>query len=415
MSRAIIIGAGIGGLSAALALGEEGWEVAVFEAVGTLKPLGVGINLLPHGARVLHGLGLGNHLDATGIRTRAIEYRTKFGHVITSDPRGVEAGFDHPQYSIHRGDLQRLLLDAVVARFGADAVRTGCRLRDFDQRPDGVVARFATRDGGVMTAEGDILVGADGFHSVVRAQLLPNAGAAQSEGVTMWRGACAFPPVGDGRTMFIAGDHDVKAVVYPISESLRRSGRSLVNWVAEVRHGRPGAASDADWTKTGSRDFIERFRDFEMADIDLVGLFEATDDILEYPMIDREPLPQWSFGRVTLLGDAAHSMYPIGANGSSQAILDAEALAAALRSEPVVDALRAYDAERRPVTTRVVLANRKAGPEEVLDIAAARIKSRDDRLEDLISPEEVEAVARRYRRIAGFRKSQEASLPANAP
>src|SRR5690606_10923985 len=161
-----------------------------------------------------------------------------------------------------------------MERIGRDTVHTGHRLVSFEQVSSGAVAHFETPDGDSVSAQGDILIGADGFHSTVRAGLLPDAGHAHSEGVTMWRGACEFDQLGDGRTMFIAGDHDVKTVVYPVSETRRKSGRALMNWVAEVRHGHPGAASDADWTKTGSRDFVERFRDFEMPDIDLVRLFE---------------------------------------------------------------------------------------------------------------------------------------------
>jgi len=250
-----IAGAGIGGLSAGLCLHEQGFEVQIFEAVETLQPLGVGINLMPHASGVLHGLGLGDALDEMAIRTRAIEYRTRFGHLIQSDPRSVEAGFEFPQYSIHRGDLQFLLLNTLRARAGQDVIITARPVVGFSQSGNGVTAQFA--DGSVY--DGDLLIGADGFRSKVRHQLHPEEGPAHYEGTMMWRGANLQAPFADGRTMFIAGDHGVKFVCYPISGRAARQGRALVNWVAEVRQDQPRAAEEADWTREGGRDFIAEF------------------------------------------------------------------------------------------------------------------------------------------------------------
>lgn len=398
--RIAIAGAGIGGLAAALCLHRSGFDVQVFEAVSTLQPLGVGINLMPHSAGVLHGLGLGDALDEMAIRTRCIEYRTRFGHLIQSDPRSVEAGFAFPQYSIHRGELQFLLLDQVRARVGDAAVLTGKGVTGFVDTGDGVTVTFA--DGSTTTA--DLLIGADGFRSNVRRQLHPDEGPAHYEGTMMWRGAHLQAPVGDGRTMFIAGDHNVKFVCYPISARAARDGKALVNWVAEVRHDQPRAADTADWTAEGSRDFIADFDGFRMPDVDIQALLRATEKVTQYPMIDRDPLPWWTRGRVTLLGDAAHPMYPMGANGASQAILDADVLARALEETPGPEGLLAYEAVRRPITTNVVLTNRRSGPERVLDIAAARVTGPEDRIEDLISPAELEEVASSYRQVAGFLK-----------
>jgi 2-polyprenyl-6-methoxyphenol hydroxylase-like FAD-dependent oxidoreductase len=398
-----IAGAGIGGLTAALCLHERGHDVRVFEAVESLHPLGVGINVMPHASGVLHGLGFGGALDEIAIRTRAIEYRTRFGHLIQSDPRSVEAGFDHPQYSVHRGELQFLLLDAVHSRLGAEAVTTNRAVSGFDQDAASVQVNFG--DGTNISA--DLLIGADGFRSSVRRQLHPTEGPAHYEGTMMWRGARLQAPFADGRTMFIAGDHNVKFVCYPISGRAARDGKALVNWVAELRHDQPRAAEEADWTREGGRDFIARFSGFHMPDIDITALVTNTEKITQYPMIDRDPLPWWTQGRVTLLGDAAHPMYPIGANGASQAILDARALADALgqgAGQGGPQGLLAYEAARRPVTTGVVLNNRQAGPERVLDIAAARVKGPGDRIEDLISQAELEAVAENYRQLAGFVK-----------
>ena len=407
--KAIIAGAGIGGLTAALALQRIGWQVQVAEAVPELRPLGVGINLLPHGSAVLHELGLGMRLARLGVRPRAVEYRTRFGQLIAADPRGIEAGFATPQYSIHRGALQFMLLEAAMERLGPQAVRSGLRLTGFEEADDRVTACFATAEGGSERLQGDILVGADGFHSAVRAQLYPGEEQAHYEGVMMFRGAHEQAPFGDGRTMFIAGNHDVKFVCYPISEEARRRDRALLNWVAELRHDSPRPLHPGDWSRRGSRDFIPRFRDFGIDFLDITALMEATEEIFEFPMIDRDPLPRWSFGRVTLLGDAAHPMYPIGANGASQAILDAAALAEALGAcDDAAAGLAGYEAARLQPANAVVLANRQSGPERVLDIADARVSGPDDRIEDLISPAELEEVARSYRALAGFRRRDEA-------
>ncbi len=393
-----IAGAGIGGLTAALCLHGKGFEVEVFEAVETLQPLGVGINVMPHASGILHRLGLGDRLDDVAIRTRAIEYRTRFGHLIQSDPRSVEAGFDYPQYSVHRGELQFMLLDAVQSRIGAGAVALGKVVAGFAQDEHGVRASFA--DG--ASAHCDLLIGADGFRSKVRQQLHSQEGPAHYEGTMMWRGANLQSAFADGQTMFIAGDHNVKFVCYPISGRAARDGNALVNWVAEVRHDQPRAADEADWTREGDRDFIASFLDFQMPDIDIAQLLRNTQKITQYPMIDRDPLPWWTQGRVSLLGDAAHPMYPIGANGASQAILDAHVLAESLTDRNGPEGLLAYEAIRRPITTNVVLNNRKSGPERVLDIAAARVKGPEDRIEDLISAAELEEVAASYRQVAGF-------------
>ncbi|WP_374302864.1 flavin-dependent oxidoreductase [Ferrovibrio sp.] len=399
--KIVIAGAGIGGLTAALCLQRKGFDVQILEQVCEIRPLGVGINVMPHAAGVLHRLGLGPALDDIAIRTRCIEYRTRFGHLIQSDPRSVEYGFEYPQYSVHRGELQFLLLDAVRQRIGGDAVIAGKGVAGFRQHAGGVTV---TCDDGTA-CDAALLIGADGFHSRLRRQLHPDEGPAHYEGTMMWRGANLQARLGDGRTMFIAGDHDVKFVCYPISGRADREGRSLVNWVAEVRRDQPRAAETADWTAEGGRDFIAAFAGFLMPDIDVMKLLRETAHITQYPMIDRDPLPFWTKGRVTLLGDAAHPMYPIGANGASQAIMDAEALADALERHSATTAgLAAYEDVRRPVTSRVVLTNRQSGPEKVLDIAAARVKGPQDRIEDLITPEELEAVAAGYRDIAGFQR-----------
>lgn len=395
-----IAGAGIGGLTTALCLHEMGFTVKVFETVGTIRPLGVGINLMPHASEVLHRLGLAEVLQAVAVRTRCIEYRTKYGHLIQSDPRNVAAGFSAPQYSIHRGDLQMILLDAVRERLGARAVEAGKSVTGFSQTSSGVTVQF--EDGGTYVC--DLLVGADGLHSNVRRQLHPKEAPINYEGTMMFRGAVEMKPIGDGKTMVIAGNHDVKFVTYPISEKARKQGRALTNWVAEVRNERPRHIFDADWTREGSRDFIQSFKDFKMNDMDVVDILEKTAKVTEFPMVDRDPVSFWTSGRVTLLGDAAHPMYPIGANGASQAILDGRCLADRLAANPGPQGQQDYEAIRLPATTNIVLSNRQSGPERVLDIAAARVTGPYDRIEDLITREELEEVAASYRNVAGFQR-----------
>lgn len=395
-----IAGAGIGGLTTALCLHEMGFQVKVFEAVGTIRPLGVGINLMPHASEVLHRLGLAEVLHAVAVRTRCIEYRTKYGHLIQSDPRNVAAGFSAPQYSIHRGDLQMILLDAARERLGAQTVEAGKSVAGFSQTSSGVTVQFD--DGGTYVC--DLLIGADGLHSNVRRQLHPHEGPINYEGTMMFRGALEMDPIGDGRTMVIAGNHDVKFVTYPISEKARKQGRALTNWVAEVRNSQPRHIYDADWTREGSRDFIQSFKDFQMNDMDVVDILEKTEHVTEFPMVDRDPLSIWTSGRVTLLGDAAHPMYPIGANGASQAILDGRCLADRLAANPGPQGLQDYEEMRLPVTTNIVLSNRQSGPERVLDIAAARVTGPHDRIEDLITREELDEVAASYRNVAGFQR-----------
>ena len=402
--KAVIAGAGIGGLTAALKLHGIGWDVEVYESVREIRPLGVGINLLPHGTLELVSLGLAHELAATGVETRALEFYSRHGRLILSDPRGIAAGFPVPQYSIHRGELQMLLLDAFTARAGAGRVHTGCRFSGYREDAGQVTARFTDPDTRETVAEAgaDVLIGADGIHSAVRAQFYPAEGPPVFAGIMMWRGAHEQAPFADGRTWFIAGYGDLKCVVYPISAGAAVRERSLINWVAEIRISGAKPLNPGDWNRRGDRDFIESFTGFSLDYLDIVDLFRATGAVYEYPMIDRDPVPRWSFGRVTLLGDAAHPMYPVGANGATQAILDAACLAEELAARPPVEALLAYQEKRLPATRDVVLSNRARGPEMVLDLVEQRASGPEDRIEDLITPDELREITLNYRRTAGF-------------
>ncbi|MFO1056885.1 MAG: flavin-dependent oxidoreductase [Dongiaceae bacterium] len=405
--RALVAGAGIGGLTLALKLAARGIQATLFESARELTELGVGINLLPHGARELIGLGLGAALAGTGIPTRELRYLTRFGRSIHADPRGEAAGFRWPQYSIHRGRLQALLAAAVRERLGEGAIRLGHHLAEYAETGEGIEARLVDRASGAERgrARGDLLVGCDGVRSTLRRHFYAAEGPPLFAGTMMWRGAVEAGPFLDGRTMVMAGHWDQKAVIYPISAEAARRGRALINWVAELRIAEPQPWRAADWQRRGDKEEVLRhFDDWRFPFLDFPALIAATETIFEYPMVDRDPLPRWSFGRATLLGDAAHPMYPIGSNGASQAILDAEALAAALATSggDVPAALARYEAERRPATTAVILSNRQFGPERVLLLAHERSGGRDVEVAGLISPAELEAITQDYRRLAGF-------------
>jgi 2-polyprenyl-6-methoxyphenol hydroxylase-like FAD-dependent oxidoreductase len=407
MTRALIVGGGIGGLTTALWLQGVGVEVTIFEAVPDMQPLGVGINLLPHATKVLHQLGLLDRLEATAILTRELRYHSKDGKTIWVEPRGRYAGYQTPQYSIHRGRLQMLLLAAVKERLGAQSVLTDHRLVGFEQsEANGVVAHFARAQTGsaVVSVRGDILIGADGLHSAVRSHFYPHEGPPQFSGQMLWRGAVETEPFMGGDTMVMIGANDLKAVIYPIGREAVDRGRSLVNWVAERRLGKDSLRGQESWNKRGDKaEFAPYFHDWRFPWLDVPKLFAETREVFEFPMVDRDPVPQWSFGRVTLLGDAAHAMYPNGSNGGSQAIVDAEALAAAVSSTgDVAASLRAYEQTRIGPTTKLVLDNRQTGPERVLQMVDERCSGTCGEVHSCVPQAELQAVAQAYKRLAGF-------------
>ena len=404
--RVTVVGGGIGGLTAALSLGAAGIEVRVLEAARRLEPLGVGINLLPPAVRELVELGLGAALAGVGIPTAELVYHDRFGSRIWSEPRGVGAGYRWPQYSIHRGDLQMLLVAAVRERLGGDAVRTGTVFEGFRQDGDEVHLELRDRSTGSRSAmSSDVLVGADGIHSAVRRQLHPEEGPPVWNGIQMWRGVTETDPFLSGRSMIMAGSNShAKFVAYPISRAAEDRGRAAVNWVAEVRLPPGGLLESGDWNRRGRvAEVLPHFASWRFEWLDIPALITGAPAVFEYPMVDRDPLPSWSAGRVTLLGDAAHPMYPIGSNGASQAVIDGRVLAWELaRHEHPVQALAAYDAARREATAALVLANRQMGPEKVLRIVSERAPDGFDSVEDVMSAAELAAIARDYKLTAGF-------------
>lgn len=402
----LIAGAGIGGLTAALMLHQRGIRAQVVEQAATVREVGVGINTLPHSIAELADLGLLPRLDEVGLRTRELRYLTRTGQEVWRELRGMHAGHEHPQFSIHRGRLQKVLYDAVIDRMGPEAVLTGLRLSGFVQDEGGVTAHFTdARDGcASSTLRGEVLICADGIHSVGRRQFYPDEGPPSWPGVVMWRGATEWPVWEDGQTMAIAGGLGGKLVLYPIAPA--KDGTQLMNWVVNIRMADPSVQPPPpeSWSKTAPLARVLPYaKRFHVPGMDLEALVRGSGAIYEYPMADRDPLPRWTHGRVTLLGDAAHPMYPVGSNGSAQAILDARCLADLLaRSEHPREALYRYELERLPKTAEVVRTNRIGGPERVIDEVEKRSPAGFDDVDKVLSFAEREAIVKGYAKMAGF-------------
>jgi len=408
--KVIIAGGGVGGLVTALMLHARGIECEIFEQSDAIRELGVGINTLPHAIKELAELGLLDRLDAVAIRTYELFYTNRFGQEIWREPRGLDAGYELPQFSIHRGRLQGVIYQAVRARLGESRIHLNCRLGSFTEDDGGVTAYFFDRNGTHRhTARGDVLVGADGIHSVVREKLFPKEGPPRWNGAMLWRGAIDWPAFLTGRSMVVAGGLLAKLVIYPIAEG-SRPDRRLTNWavVGRVTDGPKAAPHKQDWSRPGRfEDLMPHLQRFRIPYIDARALIEATGEFWEYPMCDRDPLPRWSHGRVTLLGDAAHPMYPVGSNGASQAILDARCLADRLKdADHAVHALWLYEQTRLPATAEVVRMNRQGGPEGVIDAVEARAPEGFSHIDDVLSFEQRKAIVRGYASAAGYAREQ---------
>jgi len=413
--KVIVVGGGIGGLSLALSLHQAGIAVRVYEAVGELSPLGVGINLQPTAVRELTELGLADALARTGIATQRLSYFNKLGQLVWSEPRGVAAGYRWPQFSIHRGQLQMLLLRAVSERVGRDNVRNGLRLVSFAQDRDRVTATFEGGEGTAVTDSADILVGADGIHSTVRRALYRNEGEPRFAQQLLWRGAIDAEPFLGGATMIIAGHFNQRIVVYPMARA-DKDGHLLTNWVCQMAIADRSPPRE-DWNRRVDKDrVLAAFAGWRLPWLDMPALIRNTPDIYEFPLVDRDPVQAWSFGRVTLMGDAAHPMHPTGSQAGSQAIVDARALTAALlaTAEPI-EALARYDAERRPAMNEVTLRNRRFGPEAAMQLAEERAPDGFERIEDVVSRQELEAAVASFSSAAGLDAALVNSRPSFVP
>jgi 2-polyprenyl-6-methoxyphenol hydroxylase-like FAD-dependent oxidoreductase len=410
----LIAGGGIGGLTAALALQARGHQVTVCEATTTLKPLGVGINLLPHAVAVLDSLSLLPELRRMAIETSALVFANRHGQEIYRDVRGLAGGYSHPQLSIHRGELQLMLWAEAQARLGAERVQSGRRVTGARLDGQHVVAQIQQADGTSSELRADLLIAADGIHSALRRQFYPDEGAPRWNGMMMWRGTSLARTFLDGRTMVQAGHRRAKFVVYPIAPPTA-DGSQLINWICDRRLREDGiggglaAPSREDWSKPGSLDdLLPTFGGWHFDWLDVPAMIRGATQLLEYPMVDRDPLPRWRHGRITLLGDAAHPMYPIGSNGATQAILDAQCIAEALDGSgvKVEEALAAYEAQRRPLCAKIVDMNRQEGLDAILDMVEERAPQGFERLADVIDPAEVDAFVKRYKAAAGHQQRQ---------
>jgi 2-polyprenyl-6-methoxyphenol hydroxylase-like FAD-dependent oxidoreductase len=401
MGDILIVGGGIGGLVLALELHRRNIPCRVFESAPEIRAVGVGINLLPHATRVLAELGLQDELAKVAVETKEAAFFNRFGQLIYREPLGRAAGYAWPQFSIHRGDLQAVLFDAVRARLGAERLQLGFHCEGFEQDGTSVALKFK----GQGTLKGAAAIACDGIHSVIRKQLYADEGEPRYSGVNMWRGVTRWPPILSGASMVRAGWlKGGKLVHYPIRNNVDAQGRQLVNWLWEIE---TPEYKRWDWNRAARvEDFIAGVENWKFDWLDVPAFFRAAEVVLEYPMVDKDPLPAWSFGRVTLLGDAAHPMYPRGSNGAGQAILDAQCLASRLgESHDIAAALKAYEGERLRPTAEVVLANRRIPPDAILREIFERTGDRPfRRIDEVISPQELKAISDRYKSIARYDK-----------
>ncbi|OBY25363.1 flavin-dependent oxidoreductase [Leisingera sp. JC1] len=409
----LIAGGGIAGLTLGLTLHQIGVPFRIFEAARELKPMGVGINLQPNAVRELFDLGLEAELDAIGVRTRQLGFYSKLGKTIWEEPRGLGAGYAWPQYSVHRGELQMMLHRTLVQRAGPGCVETGARAAGFENTEDGAALLLA--DG--RRIGGSLVVAADGIHSALRAQMVPDEGAPIWNGRILWRATTRAPAFKGGAAMAMIGHDHLRLVAYPIS-SPDADGRVTMNWIAEKSFDPSAPWRKEDWNRPADiTEFLPDFEDWRFDWIDVPALIRGAEAVYEYPMVDRNPLARWTYGHVTLMGDAAHPTYPVGSNGASQAIVDARVIGAKLLAQGVTAAaLEAYEAEVRPVTTAVGLANRAGGgPDGVLQRVEDLCGGGFADITEVIPHAELAAHAAKYKSIAGFSIEELNARPATIP
>lgn len=396
----LIAGGGIAGLTLGLTLHQIGVPFHIYEATAEIKPMGVGINLQPNAVRELLDLGLSDELDAIGVKTRQLGFYSKLGKTIWEEPRGTKAGYAWPQYSVHRGALQMMLYHVLLERAGPDCITTGARATGFENTETGATLLLA--DG--LQIEGDLVIAADGIHSALRAQIAPNEGAPIWNGRILWRATTRAKAYLGGAAMVMIGHNDVRMVAYPISEP-DSDGIATINWIAEKSFDPSSPWKREDWNRAADiNDFLPDFIDWQFDWIDVPALIKGAEVVYEYPMVDRDPLDQWTFGNVTLMGDAAHPTYPVGSNGAGQAIIDARVIGAKIVEHGITAAaLQTFEDQVRPVTNGVGLANRSGkGPDGVLQQVEDLCAGDFDDINTVIPVTELAAHAEKYKSLAGF-------------
>ncbi len=399
----VIVGGGIAGLALALSLHQRGIACDVYEGVPQVKELGVGITLLPHAMRELSALGVQPQLQAVGIENLESVFFNRFGQFIYREPRGRHAGYPLPEIGIHRGKLHRILFEAAVERLGAHRVHTGHRCTGVTQDERGATVHFSDPAGQALpSVQAKVVIACDGVNSAVRRQFYPQEKVAFA-GINTWRGITRHKPILTGKSYMRVGSIKTgKMVIYPIIDNVDGQGNQLINWMAEIEG---DSERMNDWNSGGqAEDFLHIFKDWTFDWLDVPALIRNAEQILEYPMVDKDPVPQWTFGRVTLMGDAAHPMYPRGSNGSAQALLDARTLATELaKGGDAVAALQAYEGLRREATAKVVLTNRSLPP-DFINIKVDELSGDKPfrHIDDLISQDELRQISENYKKIAGF-------------
>jgi len=415
----VVAGGGIAGLTAALTCHQIGVPVVVLESVSRLAPLGVGINLQPNAVRELLDLGLEAELPAVGVEAKEWALVGRNGNDVYAEPRGRLAGYRWPQFSVHRGKLQMLLYRTVLDRLGSDAVITGASVIGYESSAEGVDVTYLDAAGTRHRVNGEVLIGADGLRSAVRAQMYPDEGEPVWGGAVMWRGTAPGRPIRSGASFTLVGSLEQRFVHYPISATDPETGLQVQNWIAELSFD-PDDANwlSSDWNRqVGTEKFLDRFADWNFDWLDVPALVGRAERVYEYPMVDRDPVPSWVDGRAALIGDAAHVMYPVGSNGASQAIVDARVLGANLVEHGVGrDALLGYEAALRDDVSALVLRNRGAGPVAILGLVEERCGGVFDDIDDVIPAAERHEFMAAYKSAAGFAvEALNAAPPTIAP
>jgi 2-polyprenyl-6-methoxyphenol hydroxylase-like FAD-dependent oxidoreductase len=401
----LISGGGIAGLTLGLTLHQIGIPFRIYESVPEIRPLGVGINLQPNAVRELFDLGLEREMAAIGVATRDYGFYTKKGLEIWTEPRGIWAGYNWPQYSVHRGQLQMLLHRTLLEKAGAGSVVSGQRATGFETIGDDARLHLTdTGTGQTSSTDGTLLIGADGIHSALRRQMEPAEGDPIWGGAVMWRGTTVTAPFLSGASMILMGHDTQRLVAYPISPPDVETGLATINWIAELSYEPAQGWNKEDWNREATpADFLPNFEDWTFDWLDAPALIRGADKVYEYPMVDRDPIERWTYGPVTLMGDAAHPTYPVGSNGASQAILDARIIGANLLAHGVgPDALKSYEGEVRPLTANVTRANRGSGPDAIMQMVEDRCGGAFDRIEDVMPKQELADHAAKYKALAGF-------------